>query len=152
MNFTPEEFETFSLKPKDILLNEGQSLELIGRPAMYQGELPGACFTNTLVRFRPYDLLDADFALLTFRAFMHAGRFQQIAKWTTNIAHLGADRFAKMPFPLPGILEQKRIVKELERQLSVVNQLGTVVTANLQRATGLRQSILQKAFNGESLS
>jgi type I restriction enzyme S subunit len=151
MNFTPEEFETFALKPKDILLNEGQSLELVGRPAMYRGELPGACFTNTLVRFRPYDLLDADFALFTFRAFMHAGRFQKIAKWTTNIAHLGADRFAKMPFPLPGIKEQKRIVKELERQLSIINQLETAVTANLQRATRLRQSVLGNAFKSSTL-
>jgi hypothetical protein len=33
--------------------------------------------------------------------------------------------------------------------LSAVEQLESVVTANLQRATRLRQSILQKAFTGE---
>ena len=53
MNFTPNEYETFHLRDGDILLNEGQSIELVGRPAMYRGEVPGACFQNTLVRFRP---------------------------------------------------------------------------------------------------
>jgi type I restriction enzyme, S subunit len=52
MNFSPEEFETYELRYGDILLNEGQSLEWVGRPAMYRDELPGACFQNTLVRFR----------------------------------------------------------------------------------------------------
>ena len=79
---------------------------------------------------------------------MHSGRFQKIAKWTTNIAHLGADRFAKLAFPLPPLAEQTRIVAEVERRLSVVEELETVVSANLQRATRLRQSILQKAFTG----
>src|SRR5207244_9844551 len=34
MNFTPQEFEIFRLERNDILLNEGQSLELVGRPAL----------------------------------------------------------------------------------------------------------------------
>jgi hypothetical protein len=39
-------------------------------------------------------------------------------------------------------------VAEVERRLSVVEELESVVTANLQRATRLRQSILQRAFSG----
>ncbi|MBI3099529.1 MAG: hypothetical protein HYY93_15080 [Planctomycetes bacterium] len=37
---------------------------------------------------------------------------------------------------------------EVERRLSVVEELEAVVSANLQRATRLRQSILQRAFSG----
>ena len=79
---------------------------------------------------------------------MHSGRFQKIAKWTTNIAHLGANRFAQLAFPLPPIAEQARIVAEVERRLSVVDQLDAVVFANLRRAIRLRQSVLQRAFSG----
>ena len=53
--------------------------------------------------------------------------------------------------PLPPLAEQTRIVAEVERRLSVVEELESVVSANLQRATRLRQSILQKAFTGELL-
>jgi type I restriction enzyme S subunit len=44
---------------------------------------------------------------------------------------------------------QTRIITEVERRLSVVEELEAVVSANLQRAARLRQSILQKAFTGQ---
>jgi type I restriction enzyme, S subunit len=40
-------------------------------------------------------------------------------------------------------------VAEVERRLSVVEELEAVVSVNLQRASSLRQSILQKAFTGK---
>lgn len=52
MNFAPAEYETFRLESGDILLNEGQSPELLGRPVMYRNEVPGACFQNTLIRLQ----------------------------------------------------------------------------------------------------
>jgi type I restriction-modification system DNA methylase subunit len=45
--------------------------------------------------------------------------------------------------------EQARSVAEVERLFSVVEELESVVSAKLQRATLLRQSILQKGFAGE---
>ena len=56
---------------------------------------------------------------------------------------------AEFAFPLPPFAEQQRIVAEVERRLSVVEELEAVVNANLQRATRLRQSILQRAFEGK---
>ena len=40
-------------------------------------------------------------------------------------------------------------VAEVERRLSVMEGLEAVASANLRRATRLRQSILQKAFAGK---
>jgi type I restriction enzyme S subunit len=54
-----------------------------------------------------------------------------------------------LSMPLPPLGEQERIVAELERRLSVVEELEAVVNTNFQRATRLRQSILQRAFVGE---
>ena len=53
-----------------------------------------------------------------------------------------------LEIPMPPLAEQKRIIAEVERCLSVVDELGSVVKANLQRATRLRQSILRRAFHG----
>ena len=51
--------------------------------------------------------------------------------------------------PLHSLTEQQRIVAEVERRLSVVEQVEAVVSVNFQRATRLRQSILQRGFEGE---
>ena len=148
MNFTPVEFERYRLRHGDILLNEGQTPEHVGRPAMFRNEIPDCCYQKTLLRFRAYAGVLPQFALIVFRAYMHNQRFTREASITTNIAHLTAEKFVEIEFPLPPLAEQMRIVAEVERRLSVVEELESVVTANLQRATRLRQSILQMAFTG----
>ena len=47
------------------------------------------------------------------------------------------------------LANQECAMAEVERRLSVVEELVTVVNANLQRAARLRQSILQRAFEGK---
>ncbi len=51
--------------------------------------------------------------------------------------------------PLPPLAEQERIVSETERRLSIVDEMETVVEANLARAERLRQAILNRAFEGK---
>lgn len=149
MNFNPEEYEIFKLKVGDILLNEGQSKELVGRPAIYRGEVPGSCFQNTLVRFQAYDGLLPEYALIVFRGYMHSGRFQQIAQWTTNIAHLGAGRFAEVEFPLPSETEQIEIVTRVKDKFASISRFESAYNSAINGLDQLDQSILAKAFRGE---
>ena len=51
--------------------------------------------------------------------------------------------------PLPPLAEQHRIVAEVERRLSVIQQSEVAVEASLARAERLRQSILKQAFSGQ---
>ncbi|MGH9376870.1 MAG: restriction endonuclease subunit S, partial [Terriglobia bacterium] len=51
--------------------------------------------------------------------------------------------------PVPPPAEQSRIVAEVERRLSVIEELECTVEANLKRASGLRQAILKRAFEGK---
>ena len=50
---------------------------------------------------------------------------------------------------LPPLLEQHRIVSEVDRRLSILDELEATVEANLKRAERLRQSILKRAFEGK---
>jgi type I restriction enzyme S subunit len=152
MNFTPEEFETYKLRHGDILLNEGQSMELVGRPAMYRDELPGGCFQNTLVRQRAIAPLVPEYALIVCLAQFRAGRFRKIASITTSIAHLGAQRFAALEFPLPPIAEQEAIIDIVKEKLSLIDALTLESQRGLARAARLRQAILKAAFEGKLVS
>lgn len=51
--------------------------------------------------------------------------------------------------PLPPLPEVYRIVAETERRLSIIDELSAAISAALNRADRLRQSILQCAFSGQ---
>ena len=63
-----------------------------------------------------------------------------------------ADELNRTPFNKPSAVPKghdwRSPLAEVERRLSVVEELETVVTVNLQRGIRLRQSILQKEFSG----
>jgi type I restriction enzyme S subunit len=149
MNFTPREFETYRLERGDILLNEGQSLELVGRPAMYRDEVPGACFQNTLVRFQAGPALRPAFALLIFRYYLHGGIFQRIATRTVNIAHLSAGRFADLDLPLPPLPEQDRIVAQAEMLFTRLDAGVSALKSARARLKRYRAAVLEAAVTGE---
>ncbi|WP_435844916.1 restriction endonuclease subunit S [Streptomyces klenkii] len=114
MGFSSAEREVYGLAPGDVLLNEGQSLELVGRSAIYDGAAREFCFQNTLVRFRPGSKVLSKYAQAVFKWWLTAGVFAEIAKKTTSIAHLGGDRFARLPFPLIPLERQRYIVEALD--------------------------------------
>ncbi len=152
MNFSPQEQKVFRLTSGDILLNEGQSPELVGRPALYRGEPRAVCFQNTLVRFRAGPDVEPRFALIVFRHYFRSGRFTRIARGSTNIAHLGAKRFGELPFPVPPRDEQRQIADALEQSLAEDEQQRKTVEASLNRLSPAEEELLRAALTGELLA
>ncbi len=80
MDFDEADFQRYRLEDGDILLNERQSTELVGRPAMWRNEIPDLCFQNTLVRFRvDRSKLDRDYALAVFLEYLQGAAFTRIS-------------------------------------------------------------------------
>ena len=74
--------------------------------------------------------------------------FLQLQRGATKVG-LGLDDIRAVPVPLPPLAEQQEIVAEVERRLSVIDELEAAVEANLTRADRLRQSVLGSAFSGQ---
>lgn len=140
--------DRFTLQAGDVLLNEGQSPELLGRPALYRGEDAPMAFTNSLLRFRAGHLVLPEWALLVFRRHMHSGRFRREARITTNIAHLSAARLKAVEFPVPSLTEQSKICLRAEELLSDVEHAAGAVSLLRRRRAVLRSEVLKSAFSG----
>jgi hypothetical protein len=148
MHFSPDELEKYTLQSGDVLRNEGQSPELVGRPAMYRGEQPGLCFQNALLCFRAGATVEAEFALLVFRHYLHSGQFRRVSRRSTNIAHLSRTRFAELLFPVPPIAEQRAIVKEARDRLDASAQQRSSITDALARLPDMTAELLAAAATG----
>jgi type I restriction enzyme, S subunit len=62
--------------------------------------------------------------------------------------HINVRDIKAFAVPLPPLAEQRRIVAEVDRRLSVLDALDITLDANLARCARLRQSILKRAFEG----
>ncbi|KYN82998.1 hypothetical protein ATY36_12120 [Vibrio cidicii] len=146
MNFTPEEQKIYRLEYGDILLNEGQSKELVGRPAMFKDEVANVCFQNTLLRFKAHNNISPEYSLLYFRHCLYSGRFQKAVKQTTNMAHLSAARLIPIEFPLPPAEEQIKIVERVNQLSGMCEQLKQRLRDSQQTQLQLTDAIVEQGL------
>jgi type I restriction enzyme S subunit len=66
-----------------------------------------------------------------------------------GLFNLNLQQVRELVVPLPPLSEQHRIVADVERRLSIADEIGTTLDSALARAARLRQSILKRAFEGK---
>ena len=140
----------YRLEPGDVLLAEASgSPSEVGKPAIWRGEIPGACYQKTLLRVRSLSMdLSPEWLHLGFLRDAVSGRFAKMAPGV-GIVHLTAERMLEWPIALPPRVEQNRIVIEVARILSLTDDLERAARTQLARAARLRQSVLKRAFEGK---
>ncbi len=147
MPMTDEQFTQFQIKHGDVLLNEGQTLELVGRCAMYQDEYPEPCaMQNALLRFRAHKDVSAMFASYLFRHCQKTGIFSRIALQTTSVAHLGGSRFERLSLPWPSEDEQRIIAHALSDMDALLDTLDQLIT----KKRDLKQAAMQQLLTGKT--
>jgi type I restriction enzyme S subunit len=83
--------------------------------------------------------------------FLESPDIQKVLKTSSGSTaqpHLYLSDLRSIFISLPPLVEQNEIVVEIDRRLSVTEELETTIETNLKRAERLRQTILQQAFSG----
>jgi type I restriction enzyme S subunit len=143
------ELEKLLLHRNDLLVVEGNgSKDQIGRLAIWDGSIDPCVHQNHLIKVRPVLSQLAKWILYWLLSPIGRQFVEIVASSTSGLYTLSVNKVGELCIALPPLAEQERIVAEVERRLSVVDELEAVVNANLQRSTRLRQSILQRAFTG----
>ncbi len=111
---------------------------------------PGFQFSadRNLAAIRPRPEVDASYLALALRT-PRRKQAMRGASGSTAQPHLYLRDLRALEIPLPLIDEQRRIVAEVEQQLSVVDAMAAEIDRALRRSTALRRSILERAFSGK---
>ncbi|WP_453992360.1 restriction endonuclease subunit S [Bacillus nitroreducens] len=144
-----EKVEAFSLKKGDFLFNTRNSIELVGKSAVFtlNTEEP-ILFNNNILRVRFVKGINPQFINYYFNSFTGKRMLNALKSATTNVAAIYAKNLNQMFVPIPPIAEQEKIVNLVENILEKEKIIGNKI--NLFKSLDLlKESILNKAFRGE---
>jgi len=106
---------------------------------------------NHLIKVRPVLSQQAKWVLYWLLSPVGRQLVEIVASSTSGLYTLSVNKVGDLAVAVPPLGEQQRIVAEVERRLSVIEELEAVMNANLQRAARIPQSILQRHSRENSL-
>ena len=92
--------------------------------------------------------IDNEWVEIAFNTGVTRNLLRQRVRTTAGQAGISGQDVKQMPIPIPPIREQQRIVKEVQRRFSVLDQVESTVNASLKRCGQLKQAVLKRAFGG----
>lgn len=139
----------YLLKHNDVLFNRTNSPELVGKTAIYKGEMP-AIFAGYLIRLhRKKNLLDADYLNYYLNSDMAIEYGKTVVISSVNQANINGTKLKGYPIPCPPLKDQQAIVRKLNSLSFETKQLEAIYQTKINNLEELKKSILQKAFSGE---
>ncbi len=143
MRVTDDELGNVSVQKGDLIVCEGGEP---GRAAVWNRD-DTVVIQKALHRVRTIDDVMPSYLMYCLASDANTGRLEKYFTGST-IKHFTGQSLRTYSFPLPPLAQQHRIVTEVERRLSVAQEVEAAVSAGLRRASRLRQSILKRAFEG----
>jgi len=111
---------------------------------MWRDEIADCCFQNTLVRFQPdRSRMLPDFALAAMLNYYRSGALSKISSKTSNVAHLGAARFAALSLYCPPVGLQR----EFAGHSDAVRGIRTQQSSATVKAQTAFDALLATTFN-----
>jgi len=137
-----KQLKSHRLDVGDLLFNRTNSLELVGRTAIF--DLPGDfVFASYLIRLRTKaDELDPEFLNLYLGGEETQKRLKGIATRAVSQSNISATRLRGFPVPLPPLPEQKKIA----HILSTVQRAIEAQERIIQTTTELKKALMHKLF------
>lgn len=147
LKYAPKECSPPLLQINDLVFNRTNSAELVGKCAVYKGEVSPCSLASYLIRVR-FEGISSDFAALWInsaygRKWIAANKSQQVGQ-----ANLSGGTLKGMPIPAPPRLEATEIVRRVSDALAASADTLVQLDAEASEAARLKQSILKAAFEG----
>jgi type I restriction enzyme S subunit len=137
------------LRPGDVLFNNTNSAELIGKTAAVSIRESGFAFSNHMTRIRPESGVDSIFLARQLHFLWMIGYMKHRCTNHVNQASISSKTLAKtIPFLCPPSAEQTRIVAKLEELLSDLDAGVAELKAAQKKLGQYRQSLLKAAVEG----
>jgi type I restriction enzyme S subunit len=143
------EAKKYALRLNDLVLNRVNSPTHLGKTLAVEARHLPAVFESNMMKFEVAAGVLPRYLQIYLTSAVGRQRLTQNAKWAVNQASINQDDVVSTLIPLPPLEEQKRIVTEVDRRLSVITGTVAGLRRDLQYVGRLRSAILKWAFAGK---
>jgi len=138
----------YIIQQGDLLFSRANTVELIGAVVIAGKIQRQVMLSDKILRLHAPDE-HKEWLLWVLRSSFGRQQIQSLCTGNQDsMRNIGQDRIKRIKIPIPPFPEQWRIVNEVNRRFSVLDQVEATVQASLQRCGILRQAILKRAFEG----
>jgi len=142
------DLETYDLQAGDVLFNNTNSTELVGKTAIVREDHPYA-FSNHITRLRVNrQLVQPEWLAICLRVLWHSGFFARNCRRWIGQSGFSATMLRDVEIPLPPLEEQQRILAHLEGCQARIRQLSRLQEETQAHLDALIPAVLGKAFRG----
>jgi type I restriction enzyme S subunit len=143
-----EELERYSLKPGDVLMNEGGDNDKLGRGAVWRGEVTPCVHQNHVFSVRPHEVESDWLALINTSSYAKFFFFIN-SKQSTNLASISSSTIKELPVVLPPATERRQLLDHVAQQLAQIDELREEVRANIEDMRIHRSALITAAVTGK---
>ncbi|TAH18692.1 MAG: hypothetical protein EAZ08_10920 [Cytophagales bacterium] len=139
------------IKEGDIIFNNTNSLELVGKSALWNFKDKSATLSNhmTIIRVKDNTVIKNNYFIILLQSLFQSGYFKSVAKTYVNQANISNDILLAINVIIPSITEQTEIVCQVELLLAIADKVQANYETAIDNFNKLEKSILRQAFSGE---
>jgi type I restriction enzyme S subunit len=132
----------------DVLFNTRNTLDLVGKVAIWRDELPVAYYNSNLMRleFDPQEICSTEYTNYSLNSAGGVARLRALATGTTSVAAIYTRDLMGLPFIVPLPPEQRAIAEALGDVDALIGALDRLIT----KKRDLKQAAMQQLLTGQT--
>jgi type I restriction enzyme S subunit len=144
-----DEVKRYSLKPGDVLMNEGGDNDKLGRGTVWQGQISPCLHQNHVFAIRTNQNLLPEW-LATFTQSQRARAYFFLnSKQSTNLASISSSNVMNCDVPIPPREEQQKTLQLIAAKSAQVNQLIDEAAKTVGLLGERRSALISAAVTGK---
>jgi type I restriction enzyme S subunit len=140
--------ERYRLKSGDILFSHINSLEMVGKTAIYKGENELFAGMN-LLRIRPKQITNADWLHWYLKTSLSRNYFTSVAKPSINQASLPTSFIGRYKTVVPPVDEQKEIVNYIETANTKISTAISLKEKEIEKLKEYKSVLINEVVSGK---
>ena len=123
------------------------TLDLVGKVAMWRGELPVAYYNSNLMRLEfNADICSSEYANFALNTSRSIAKLRALATGTTSVAAIYTRDLLGMPFIVPPLSEQRAIANALSDMDALLDGVDRLI----DKKHAVKQATMQQLLTGQT--